>query len=124
MKSKSSIVDLHGDHAEWAEKLFFYNDEIAIMQSRLEEIIRKNSSQEVKMKVEHFQNQLIIQSSTIEMLKEMIEKDELLVETEADKHSSRAAGKSHVEERKEMAAFENNFKALRKELSDFLLKWM
>ena len=47
------------DSIELMEKLFFYKDEIAIMQERIAEVADKNSSKEVLEQIEHFQNQLI-----------------------------------------------------------------
>ena len=63
MNSKDTIYNQHAENAEWTSKLNFYKDEVAIMRSRLEEITSKNNDKDVLAKVEHFQNQFIIQKN-------------------------------------------------------------
>lgn len=43
---KTKLFDQHREHIEWINRMAFYNDEIRIMQNRIE-ISRKNTSRDV-----------------------------------------------------------------------------
>ena len=126
MKTTDTIYNQHQENFEWLDKLFFYKDEITIMQKRLEEIAKKNSSKDVLAEVEHFQNQLIVQKNNIDTIKHEINQNETVLENNMDQDESkvnRTKVNDHTEEEERVNSFEN-FNELRKELNKFLLKWM
>jgi hypothetical protein len=124
---KTTIYSQHYEHTEWLNKLSFYVDEISVMQNRIEEIAKKNTAKEVKIKIEHFQNQLLIQKKNIDALKRHIKDDERLLQDNIMKNETAVDHRKiedHLAERKDIEDFENNFNNLRKEFNLFLAEWM
>jgi len=128
MKTKeNTIYNEHTENMDWLSRLFFYKDEIAIMQRRLEEIVQANNSKEVLAQVEHFQNQLIIQKNNIDMIKHDVKQNESsLVKNITNNPVAVDHRKvvSHEKEKEEIETFEKHFNELRKELQEFLSKWL
>lgn len=124
---KTGIYTQHQEHTEWLSKLSFYNDEILIMQERIEEIASKNTSKEVTMQIEHFQNQILIQKDNINTLKHDVERDEKKLQAIINENPVAVDHKKiedHKVEIEGLVSFENNFNNLRKELDQFLSKYM
>jgi hypothetical protein len=123
----SLITEQHRDHREWLNTIAFYRDEVKIMQNRIEEIASKNTGQEVMAQVEHFQNQLIVQTDNLDRLSHDIRKHEqeisemIKANPIASDHRRAPVHKEHVEA---MESFEKIFSDLRKELILFLAKVM
>jgi hypothetical protein len=127
MTTEKSIHTLHSEHKEWINKLSFYKDDLQVMQSRLEETAGKNTANEFAAGLEHFQNQLIIQREQIDILKHEINEHEhslekLLIDTPVA--SDHRTARDHNIQREKMLQFERLFASFRKELTDFLAKWM
>jgi phosphoenolpyruvate carboxylase len=57
---KASLNSLHHQVTDWLRETEFYKQELAILQTRLEEVAAKNTAQEVLAQVEHFQNKFIL----------------------------------------------------------------
>lgn len=121
------IYTQHEENKEWMSKVSFYKDEIEIMKNRLGEIVSKNTSKDVTAQVEHFQNQLIIQSAYLDTIKhginisnDTIDKEILKNEVAVDHRSI----KDHTDLREKINAFDTIFSDLKKELNAFLSKWM
>ncbi len=124
---KTKLFDQHSEHTEWTSRLAFYNDEIRIMQNRLEEISRKNTVREVLMEVEHFQNQLLIQARNIQELNTSIKNDETRVQEAILKNpvaSDHRLAEDHSKEREGFESFEKNFNSLWQEFERFSAKRM
>jgi hypothetical protein len=124
---KTSIYTQHFEHTEWLNALSFYKDELSILKSRLEEIARKNTSKEILARVEHFQNQFIIQEKNIDDIREEITKDEKKIAANVTNNpiaTYHRKSEDHSFERDEVESFEKNFEDLRKEFKTFLFKWM
>ncbi len=68
----TNINHLNNLQNEVLRGLAFYEDELRIVQERLEEIASNNTHREVMEGVEHFQNQLIIQRNNIDELKHKV----------------------------------------------------
>ncbi len=121
------IYTQHEENKEWLNKLLFYQDEIHVMEHHLEEIVSKNTSKEILAKVEHFQNQLIIQKNTIDTLKHEvnISEDELMSSITKNEFAvDHRSIKDHIETRLKVEVFEKIFKDLKTELNLSLIKWM
>lgn len=120
---KTSIYSQHHDHSGWLNKLSFYNDEITVMQKRLEEISSKNTSAEIRKSVEHFQNQLIIQKNNSDNLRRHIKREERDLQSSIKKNpvaSDHRTAEDHSGERSMVESFEKNFNLLRREFNAFL----
>ncbi|PBQ33720.1 hypothetical protein CNR22_18680 [Sphingobacteriaceae bacterium] len=122
---KTSLYNQHSEHTEWQNKLDFYKDEIKVMENRLAEVSQKNTATEIRMEIEHFQNQFLIQRDTISKISHHISAEEKQIQAEI-KHNPVASdhrkAEDHVTEREMVSDFENNFTNLRKEYNTFLSK--
>ena len=65
---KISITHLGNSHSDWLRSLDFYKHELGILKQRLTEVAGKNSGHEVMAKVEHFENQFMVQQENIDQL--------------------------------------------------------
>lgn len=124
---KAFIYDQHQIHQDWLSRLEFYKEEIQILKERLKEIASKNNSQEVLAKVEHFQNQFIVQRNNIDELAHSIKVHEAKIIQEIEKNPVAVEHRkveNHSEEEDFMAYFEKNFSELRAEYNRFSAEWM
>jgi hypothetical protein len=122
---EKKIFDLHAENTELLKNLDFYKDEMKVIQKRIEEITTKNSSKEILMKVEHFQNQLIIQHNNLDELRHNVNSNELQIQKNINSNptaSDHRKMEDHVKEREDVVNFENHLNELRKELNEFLAK--
>ena len=124
---KTKIFDQHSEHGEWLNKLDFYKDELKIMQTRLQEVSSKNTKEEVRKEIEHFQNQFIIQEKNSDDLRRHISTEEKKIKN-VIKHnpvsSDHRTAEDHGKERSMVKSFEDNFNKLRHEYNRFLGKAM
>ncbi len=121
------IYTQHEENKEWLNKLLFYKDEIKVMQNRLAEVASKNTSKEVLAGVEHFQNQLLIQNTTIDNIKHGVNmsEDSLVKEISGNEVAvDHRMVKDHTETREQITVFEKMFKDIKTELNNSLIKWM
>src|SRR5690242_732236 len=58
---------------EWLRELDFYELEIKILQKMLQEVTAKNTNDEARAGIEHFQNQFILQKNNLDELRASIE---------------------------------------------------
>lgn len=121
---KTKIYDQHSEHTEWMSKLQFYGVEMKIMQKRLDEVAADAPSPETLKQVEHFQNQIFIQSRHLTELNRHIKGEEKVLQENIAQNAVASDHRSledHVEEREQMEALEQIFNALRKEFNSFLI---
>ena len=69
MQTSTSIKNTTTNHDEWRKTLDFYKDELSVFKNRLIEVASKNTGQETMQMVEHFQNQFLVQSENIDILR-------------------------------------------------------
>lgn len=123
MSSKSEYIsEQHQENKEWLETLKFYKDEIMILRNRLSEISAKNSSQEVKVKVSHFENQCIINDEQIDELSHAARESEAKILKSVEENPVATDHRKladHNELREKIATFEAMFKTLRAEANEF-----
>jgi hypothetical protein len=125
METKKTISELHEEHKTWLNKLLFYKDELKIMDNRILEVAKKNTSKEVQSLVDHFNNQLIIQKEQIDILSHDIKSHEQYLKAiPIDNDIDNKNFLDHKKHRESIVIFEKLFKDLREELIDFLSKWM
>lgn len=121
------IYTQHEENKEWANNLLFYQDELKVMQNRLQEVASKNSAKEVLMQIEHFQNQIIIQNQQIDILKHEINLSNDTINEEIKKNGVAVDHRKiedHAAAREKMEAFGPIYKSFKTELNVFLSKWM
>ena len=62
--------DLFFEHKQWRRELFFWEDEIKSFKNRLSELVVRWTDKKMLAKLEHYQNQFIIQENIINKLLE------------------------------------------------------
>lgn len=115
------------EHQEWLKAIDFYDNEIDILEKRLTEIARKNTSQEAMAGVEHFQNQFIVQRNNIDELRHNINEHAHKTMLDAQQHAGHietARAEEHDKMKEEFTSFEKVVNELRQEFNDYLTKWM
>lgn len=125
--TRKYIGDLHFDHMEWINALKFYKDELAIFEHRLEEIVRRNTKQDVMAELEHFQNQFIREKEVIDELRHDIKQHENLLEKEAKDHPVAIEHRyftDHTELRDRFETFERLYRELKQEFQRWLAQRM
>jgi hypothetical protein len=121
------IYTQHTENKDWANKVSFYKDETKVLERRLGEIVLKNTSKEVLTKAEQFQNKLIIQKSTMDIIQHKINLSNDFLHANIKKNEVAVDHRSvadHTNLRDEVKMFELNFGSLRSELNLFFVKWM
>lgn len=127
MNTKETIYNQHAENVEWTSKLNFYKDEVAIMKGRLEEITSKNNDKDFLAKVEHFQNQFIIQRNNIDEISHAVKMNEEALQKEVNSNPvavDHRKMENHAKEKDLVDSFEKNFNELRTEFKTFAAKWM
>lgn len=118
--------DLHFEHKQWELELEFWQDELKTFKNRLSELIGRYEDQKVLAKLEHYQNEFILQEGVINNLEEIIEKHESNM-AEHSKMGEEALDVSlvekHVEFRKKMEAQRQIYAELKKDFFEFLTEY-
>lgn len=126
--SKTKHIDeLHFEHQLWENQIRFYRDELLIYQKRLEEIASKNTAEDVRKKIEHFQNQFILQSEQIDTLMHDIKIHENWISKYAKENPLNIEQEyfaDHESTRERMTRFIEIYNELKKEFNSFLLERM
>lgn len=121
------IYTQHEENKEWVSSLSFYKDDVKILTGRLQQVASKNTSKDVLVLVEHFQNQLLIQKGQIDILNHAINIQNDAISSEIKKNDvaiDHRKIEDHSALRENMKSFEMIFKSLRVDLMGFLGKWM
>lgn len=83
---KDTIAHVHMLCEDWKRELEFFKIEIAYLKKRLEEVASKNTSNEVMVEVEHFENKFKIMSLHVDELHHDVNlKNESLLKEAAEK---------------------------------------
>ena len=122
-----NILKAGTDHTIWAKGLEFYRDELGIMNKRLLDISGKNTSEDARKGIEHFQNQFFIQQKNISDLRHQVNGYVKGLSYDAKAHEG------HVDAifitqgddlRQRYEQLEQIMNSLRHEFNEFLSKWM
>ena len=121
------LKDLHFEHKVWLNELKFYKDEITIFEHRLEEVVSKNTGQDVLAKLESFQNQFIREREVVDELSHKIKLSESAKAKYAQEHPiaiDHHYFEDHTDLRDEMNRFRELFAELKSAFLKFLAEWM
>lgn len=121
------IDDLHFEHALWASEAQFYADELKIYQKRLAEVASKNTSEEVRKKIEQFQNKFFIQKEQIDILNHEVTVHEQWLAKMAKQYPTAIDHQlfaDHKTMHDKMDSFIKIYAELKKEFNHFLSVWM
>ena len=127
MPELKTLVELHKEHRQWLKMISFYEEDLAVLKKRLEEVSIKNTDREMHGFVERFQNKLIIQAEQIDMLRHDIADHEVEIVNNVEANTTatnRRKLEDHADMRERVQTFEVLFNKLRKDLNAFVAKWM
>ncbi len=120
------INDLHYEDNLWRNELKFYKEELAILQHRLDEVIAKNTPDEVGASVESFQNRFELQRKNISDLKHEIKTREAHLAQYAQDHPiavDHVHFKDHTALRDRMERFRELYNELKSNFNRFAIRW-
>jgi len=125
--SYTSLGQIGNRYQTWIKALEFYTEDIDILEARLAEVAKKNTSTEVGEGVEKFQDLFVVAQQKNFKLKNKIQQFAHDLKVEVEKHAGHVDA-NHVFEKKELQSaideFETEIAAIRKDFNRFLSKWM
>lgn len=127
MKNHINIKHIKNLNNEGLRGIAFYQQELGILQERLQEVAGDNTAREVQEKVEHFQNQFLIHGNWLEELKHDIHANDEDIEAElllTGTMVSEAAAAEHSRIHERYLEEEKIFNELRHEFNRFAAEWM
>lgn len=126
-QAKKHIDDLHFEHEVWSNQLEFCKDEIEFFKKRLGEVSVRYTDKDILKRLEHFQNQFIIQRDEIDRFLHDIHVHEDALANEAKENpvaSDHRLMNDHAVERERFEIFNKLYLELKSEYFDYLRKWM
>jgi gas vesicle protein len=78
--SNKAIFELDQELKEWSKSIAFYEDELKILEGRLQEVVSKNTGETIRASIEHYQNQYILQKEHFDHLLHDIRKQKEAVD--------------------------------------------
>lgn len=126
-KDFAYLSDLHYEHQLWRNELNFYKEELNILEHRLEEIVSKNTNNDVEAGVESFQNRFDLQRNHLNNLKNTIRKHEQSLAEFAQDHPiavDHVHFKDHSDLREKIDRFRELYQEMKHEFNHFAVKWM
>jgi hypothetical protein len=126
-ENKVYLSDLHFEHVQWLNELRFWEDEIKSFNKRLGEVVVRYTANEIRAKIEHFQNQFILHDEVIDILKKDVKTHEKDIATYAEEHPvaiNRVHFDDHTELRDKMDTQRKIYNELKLEYFDFLSRMM
>jgi uncharacterized coiled-coil DUF342 family protein len=126
-ENKVYLSDLHFEHVQWLNELRFWEDEIKSFNKRLGEVVIRYTSNDIRAKIEHYQNQFILQDEVIDTLKKEVKTHEKAIASYAEEHPiaiNRVHFDDHTELRDKMDTQRKIYNELKLGYFDFLSKMM
>lgn len=127
MTHKVHMKDLHFDNRIWSNEVRFFKDEIAIFESRLGELVTKNTDKEMLAELEHFQNQFIRQNEVADETLHALHQADAGLAKFAEDHpiaNDRVLMDDHSNMRETMQSFRDRYNGLKADFQKFSAKWM
>lgn len=121
------IKDLHFEHKLWLNELKFHNDELEIFEHRLDELVKRYTSEKVLTRLEQFQNKFIHQKEVIHELKHKVKAHEKQLVQYAEEHPvaiDHHYFKDHTSLREDMQQYRKIFTELKEGFFRYLAEWM
>lgn len=124
---KDTISHLHVMCKDWLRELDFYKNEIPFFKKRLDEVASKNTSKDIKVEVEHFENRFYIMNLHLdELLHDVKLKEEALIQNAIEQPKYINVKMIETDENLEdlMEFTATDFKDTKKEFYQFLSKYL
>ena len=120
----SHVSHIGEEHRAWNRGIAFYQDEIQILLHRLEEVSQRNTAEEIRKQVEHFENQWNIQSKQWSELSSAIQSNTRHISVDAMSHAQHLTTETIAEidvMRDRYVTAERIYLDLRNEFNRFLI---
>lgn len=114
---------LHAENTDWIKRIEFYRLETTTLESRLKDAVGLLNSKEALAKVEHFQNQIIIQKEQMDELNHAIKDHQNYLENRINENPTASDHRSSMDHpvlRSKMETFEKLYNDMRREFYAFL----
>lgn len=95
--SNKTILFYERELKDWSQSLEFYEDELKVFERRQEEVINKNTGENIRAQIEHYQNQYILQKEQFDGLLQAINRQKAAVEKNVEA-GNRSVNKEVAEE--------------------------
>lgn len=125
--TEQHIEDLHFEHKLWLSEADFYRDELRIYQKQVEEVGKRNTSAEVKQRVQYFEHEFKARNKELEALHQEISSHEHSladVQQSIPTKTVNAYSAEHVRMRKKTHDFKERYSVLKNEFMVFLEDWL
>jgi hypothetical protein len=122
-----NIKHMNSLHSDALRSLDFYQQDIKILRNRLEEITADYTSREVAVKIEHFQNQFLIQQNNIDELKHKLHQNLRNIQNQVKESAgfiSQTSAAENIELYDQYLSEERMVNGIRQEFNRFASKWM
>jgi hypothetical protein len=123
----STTLNITSEKSSWLRGIEFYNDEIKIMRKRLGEISDANTSQEVRQKVEQFQNRFNVHEEQLRRVRHNVKNHAIHIASDFESHHGqleRTTIYEHDSMRDEYINTEKLFNEMRHDFNRFLSKYL
>ena len=117
------INELHFENILWTKELEFYQDELMVFNKRLVEVSGMYTNKDVLARLEHFQNQFILQNEVADILLHDLKGHEQFLADNAKESRvaiDRKSFSDHPVMRERMDTFIKLYRELRNEYMQFL----
>ena len=124
-ENKIYLKDLHNDHKAWLSEVKLFDEEMSSFKLRLEEIVSKNTDNDLLAQLEQFQNSLIRHKEVNDTIKHEINKHEQELARFAEDNQvaiDRKYFEDHPDLRDKILTERKLFGELKDKLKDFLAK--
>lgn len=114
-------------HSEILQGLDFYKEELQRLRERLDEIGAKNTGEEVRKQLDHFESQFLIQRTNIDQFRHDFNQHYQQLAKESADHAGHVSQQLVAEDQSLIANYatlENVIKELREEFNRFSATWM
>ena len=111
------------ENSEWLKTLDLMNQECIQMKTRLSRLLEQNSSNEVIERAEQFQNQLLLKEAALELLKQDLRDQDLLLNKEyfrPDQQISATTLEKQEKIRKQIGYLENDFMLMQEGFNEYV----
>lgn len=126
-KTQKHMDDLHFEHTVWTRQLEFSRGEIEFFKERAGEISQRYTDKDVLKRLEHFQNQFIIQHNEIDEFLHLIRLHEDSFVGEVEKNPVAVDHRlfnDHGDERERFDTFVKLYGELKSDFMTYLRRWM
>lgn len=88
MEQAEKLADLHKEHADWQNSIENFKEDIKNLNDKLGSIVSRFAPRDVPARVEHFQNQFILQKELLDIMRHDFKQYENRIEDEMKENST------------------------------------